>query len=119
MKTVRLNTIPKCAFCNKVAVYDAPTATGKWAYMCDKHFDLNAARSALSCGSKLVQRIQEESKDITVAGEVISEIEDIVVGDHIEIMCPECATIKRLGPDADGSYLCECGCTVEFTNPVY
>jgi len=87
--------------------------------MCQEHFELNAAPVALSCGSKLAQRVQEAPKDKTVEGEVLSEPEDILMDDVIEIQCPECDVIKRLEPDADGDYLCECGCTVEFCNPVY
>jgi hypothetical protein len=32
----------KCQFCDKRAQYDAKTAFGSWAYLCDDHFELYA-----------------------------------------------------------------------------
>ena len=34
----------KCDFCFKPATYDAKTAYGPWAFMCDEHFEKVAAK---------------------------------------------------------------------------
>lgn len=34
----------KCDFCTKPAVYDAKTAYGPWAFMCEEHFELLASK---------------------------------------------------------------------------
>ena len=35
----------KCDFCNKKALYDAPTDNGPWAYFCQYHYDAKANKN--------------------------------------------------------------------------
>lgn len=53
-----VSTIPRCDFCNqngetKDAVYDAASAMGPWAYMCESHFQQHGVGLGEGRGQKL------------------------------------------------------------------
>jgi hypothetical protein len=51
---VTVDSIPKCDFCSKKAVYDARTKMGPWANLCEDHFKRFGIRLGLGYGQKLV-----------------------------------------------------------------
>jgi hypothetical protein len=47
--------IPPCDYCGKLALYDAKTDRGPWAFMCQTHFDAHGpGKLGLGIGQKLV-----------------------------------------------------------------
>lgn len=42
-----------CDFCLAPAIYDAKTAAGPWAYLCDEHAETNQIRLGLGWGQRL------------------------------------------------------------------
>lgn len=44
---------PRCDFCGRLAVYDAKTIMGPWAYVCQKHFDQLAVKEPAGLYTKL------------------------------------------------------------------
>lgn len=53
---VKINHLPKCYFCSKVAQYDAKTKMGPWAYMCPFHYNLFGIGTGLGKGQELVEK---------------------------------------------------------------
>jgi hypothetical protein len=47
---VKVDSLPKCDFCIDRAGYDARTAGGYWANMCQRHFEMMAATQELGIG---------------------------------------------------------------------
>jgi len=119
MKTVKMEKLPKCDFCDEnTAMYDAPTPQGRWGYACSacavKH-GLN-----LTIGSKLEQRTPAKPKDDDkiVVGKCITSLEDQVYESVREIKCPSCGKLRSVESDANYTFTCEgCGIKVKCPEP--
>lgn len=53
---VRVATLPVCNFCQETAHYDAKTAMGPWANLCEQHFQ-TYAMYPLALGTGRGQRL--------------------------------------------------------------
>ena len=60
-RVVTLAELPQCDFCKRrnpssinLAIWDAPTHYGPWAYMCNTHFELE---SSVAASSNLANRL--------------------------------------------------------------
>ncbi len=51
-KIKEVDFINKCDFCEELAVYDAPTNGGAWAYMCNKCSKVHSSNKKLTLGYK-------------------------------------------------------------------
>ncbi len=61
MNSVIVSKHPLCDFCkekfNEIkATYDGVTTYGKWAYMCEYHFELYGIGLGLGIGQKLIKK---------------------------------------------------------------
>lgn len=110
MRTKKMNSLPNCDFCDQPALYDAPTLTGSWAYMCQEHYD---TRSGSSLGTKFELRDQENlpaPSDKVLDGIELTPIEDVFTDvANREVQCPACGESRLLEADATGFFTCE-GC---------
>lgn len=53
---VTVKVLPTCAFDQETAKYDGATTMGKWAYMCQRHFELVGVGLGTGKGQRLVLR---------------------------------------------------------------
>lgn len=53
-KSVKVDYLPKCDFCDSEAGYDGKTNTGPWANMCSNHFKQHGVGLGLGKGQKLI-----------------------------------------------------------------
>jgi len=50
---VKVERLPACNFCGRVAIYDGRTKEGPWAYMCERCFPVHGKGLGLGKGQKL------------------------------------------------------------------
>ena len=116
MKTIKWDekNKKKCDFCGEVAIYDAPTRTGTWAYMCEKCHKSKGGMNFI--GTKFDYRPVAKPKAKLAVGIEASSLEEQVTGDR-NIQCPDCGDLRLVEPDADYNYNCE-GCGVKVQVPM-
>ena len=118
MKRIKkVNALPICDTCKDFAIYDAPTKTGQWAYMCEGCAKTHSNPSKLNIGTKFVLREKsdvEPSKTV-LKGIEVNNLEQVLIEDcDREIKCPNYGEYKTVEPDADYIYTCEdCGSRVQ------
>ena len=105
-----VDVLPKCDFCGKDALYDAPIETRQWAYTCKEcalvHDVLR--QSAVGCQFKL--RVKEAGKkSLKILKGKITNLDDVYSGDDPIYACPSCGEERTMEVDADCVYECE-GC---------
>lgn len=126
MKIIYREELPKCDFCQKPAIYDAPTCHGSsWANMCENCFKVHKGMSAQAVGYKFAKR--DIAKPVTDAKihmglEEQSEGYDLhTIYDGVrEIKCPGCGDMRSVEPDARYKYNCEaCGIKVQVPEGMF
>lgn len=120
MGIVKVEKVPKCDFCTKDALYDAPTLHGQsWANMCKACAVINSTNMLLERGSMYEQRTPAKAKGGSViTGIEASSLEEQVMGDR-NIECPSCQDQRLVEPDAEYTYDCEgCGAQVKVPTPL-
>lgn len=129
MKTVYLEKLPKCDYedvtpgCLGEATYDAPTISGgRWAHMCEHHYEMFKSPIAEQVGCKLAQRELAKPKEGKPVLGLEPGIENLEYWENVlfdglrEVECPECGDIKNVEPDANYTFTCEC-CGVKVKCP--
>lgn len=58
----RVLSLPQCDFCTKSGTYDARTFDGRWAFMCQAHFEEHGIGLGLGKGQRLVLKVEEYLK---------------------------------------------------------
>lgn len=123
MKTKTVATLPKCDFCGKDAVYDAPTIHGgSWANMCADCYTDHGRDNPAILGTKFEKRGPKPDNSKTEVKEAIcnSTEEEMVFDSIIDLECPSCGESRSMEPDFSGEYTCEgCGQKLKFSNPLY
>ena len=126
MKTLKVQTLPTCNYCGADALFDAPTKSGAWAYMCETCFKQHGAQYSTH-GYCLVQRdVASPKKDSKILEGIEPSFDDdpdyweniLMDSTHREIECPECGEFTTVEPDANYTYTCEgCGSKVKVPEP--
>ena len=109
---IKLATVPKCDYCDAPAVCDSNTVDGTWAYTCGPC----QVAYGVGAATRLEQLNQKPETGDTVQGIEESSLEDQVMGDRY-IGCPSCGESRLVEPDAEYSYMCECGDSVQVPDP--
>jgi len=120
MKTKTVAELPKCDFCGKEATFDAPTAMGPWANMCNVCYGDHGVYSSI--GIQFIQRTPsgENKNKPSVMGKCLTSAEDMVYDSIQEIECPECGEVRSLEIDARGTFTCEdCGIKVKIPGNMF
>lgn len=132
MKKKRVQELPPCDFanlspvaetCSLYAKYDAPTKSGSWAFMCEAHYKMHAAKGADALGCEFVVGIAKPKDSSILRGiepglEDLEYWEEVLMNSERFIKCPNCSELKCLEPDAEGIYHCEgCGMRVQCPTP--
>jgi len=113
MKTVKLQKLPNCQFCDELASYDAKMLNySSWAYFCESCYSKLADKRMPPSKLALAPKRQEPTGKI-VKGIVLTSMEDMMFDSVIEISCSECSEERTMEPDSTG-YLCSCGCKVRY-----
>jgi len=120
VKEIKMTKIPKCDFCGKPALYDAPTRNGPWGYMCSGCYADHGTKGGL--GSKLVVskglNISEEDKK-KKKKTVMPTMEDMemAVMDGVWYpKCPYCGCENGCEPDGESVFCDDCGEHYEVGN---
>jgi len=119
MKTTYLATIPQCDIChNHLAVCDAPTKSGPWAYMCSACRTTHIGPGGQHIGFALVRK---EPPTVSGTGQTVAGIEPALTPEYLEslmfetcdreVECPVCGGSRTLEID-ETCFECECGAHV-------
>lgn len=52
--TVRVNKLPQCDFCDRLAAVDGLMKRGQWAYMCEDHYSIHGVGLGTGKGQLLI-----------------------------------------------------------------
>lgn len=119
--TARVRELPKCDFCkmdgvDKAAKYDGRTKAGRWANMCQEHFDEHGVGLGLGRGQELEVQPKldaKKTKEIPIV--------EVPLGDDdcCEVACPHCGETRTVEPDANYVVICEgCGNKYEVASQI-
>ena len=121
MKTKLVNELPKCDFPHpddRDAIYDAPTRSGSWAYMCEDCAKSMSNEASLNIGFKFELR-EKVQADVEIPKARVWAIEpgldDLDYWENSmmegirEPECPTCGEVRRMEPDATQFTCSGCG----------
>ena len=106
-----VDVLPKCDYCGKDALYDAPTESGSWANMCKECALIHDAlrHSKVGYQFKLREKTPEKCQgDKVLRGKLTNE-DALFDGNDPVYACPSCGEERTMEVDADCVYKCE-GC---------
>lgn len=115
MTTRKTDVIKKCQLCGKQpkdVYYDAPTAEGPWADMCE---DCHQKQPYSQLGTRFELRVKVAGVADVLDGIESSDLEDMLY-DNRDIKCPNCGELRSVEPDAAYTYECE-GCNSKVRVP--
>lgn len=103
MSTLTVTKLPICDFCGQPAAWDTPTASGRWAYLCEECYPLYAIPNG-SISTRLVLQKHNFVGCTTAAKALLdSNVE------CFRVTCPLCGAEKKLEIDnLCESYVCSC-----------
>lgn len=119
--------LPKCDFCDKLALYDGRTTMGPWAHMCEEHFRTHGVGLGVGKGQKLVARKalveaekirmpEYEEQSVTMTAD---DLETATFEDLWYPICPYCGAETPAEPDAHAVYCQACNRRFKIINPFF
>lgn len=99
-KTVQMDELPKCNFCEEQAEFDDKTKMGSWAYMCRKH----EIQYGVGIGTKLEKRVKI---DAGKTDEIPTVTVPLTLDSVATVTCPHCGESRSVEPDANYVVTCE------------
>ena len=102
MKTVQMDELPKCQFCDSPAEYDSKTVFGAWAYLCEEH--------QRQYGRPPTTKLEKRVKIAYKTDEVQTVNVPLTLDSVVTVLCPHCNEPRSVEPDANYIVTCEsCG----------
>jgi len=102
LKTVQMDEVPKCQFCDDPAEYDSNTVFGSWAYLCEKH--------QREYGRPPTTKLEKRVKIAYKTDKVPTVNVPLTLDSVATVRCPHCNEPKSVEPDASYTATCEsCG----------